>query len=137
VFTNQTRFEMPSKKEKQALAALKAQTAPLANSTNTTPSSTNTNQTVPLTNSYQTVTTNHINTITSKKNNLNSTNSNFDRLALIRDQKHELDELNTRFSGYVDALRKKTKENNDLQKKLDGERQKHGKKLSLLNHILN
>jgi len=125
VFTNQTRFEMPSKKEKQALAALKAQTAPLANSTNTTPSSTNTNQTVPLTNSYQTVTTNHINTITSKKNNLNSTNSNFDRLALIRDQKHELDELNTRFSGYVDALRKKTKENNDLQKKLDGERQKH------------
>lgn len=126
MFINQTRFEMPSKKEKQALAAaLKAQTAPLANSTNTTPSTPNTNQTVPSTNSHQTVTTHLVNTITTKKSNLsNGTSTNIDRLALIRDQKHELDELNNRFSSYVDALRKKTKENDDLQKKVDNEKQK-------------
>lgn len=119
---------MPSKKEKhqQNLANIKAQTTPLANSTNTTPTSTN--QNVPLSNSYHSVTTNHFSTITTKKTNLtNDSMNSLDHLSLIRDQKHELDELNNRFSNYVDALRKKTKENNDLQKKVDTEKNKQSK----------
>ena len=108
---------MPSKKEKQqqqaALLAMKAQaatTTPLANSTNTI-------STVPLTNSYQTVTT------TTKKTT-SSTVDSIDHASLIREQKNELDELNNRFSNYVLALRKKSEENNDLQKHVDTEKQK-------------
>lgn len=123
---------MPSKKEKhqQVLAGVKSQTTPLANSTNTTPTPTPTKQNPPLSNSYHSVTTNHFSTITTKKTNLNNdlTNS-LDHLSLIRDQKHELDELNNRFSNYVDALRKKSKENNDLQKIVDTEKQKQSKKI--------
>jgi hypothetical protein len=110
---------MPSKKEKhqQILTGVKSQLTPLANSTNTTP-------TLPLSNSYQTVTTNHSNTLSTKTNNLNKdlTNS-LDH----RDHKHELDELNNRFSNYVDALHKKSKENNDLQIQVDTEKQKQSK----------
>jgi len=118
---------MPSKKEKhhqQVLTNVISQTTPLANSTNTTP----------IANSYHNVTTNHYTTTTTKKTNLNNdvTNS-LDRLTLIRDQKHELDELNNRFSNYVLALRKKSKENDDLQNKVDGEKQKRSKKRSFLN----
>jgi hypothetical protein len=113
---------MPSKKEKhhqQVITNVISQTTPLANSTNTTP----------LANSYHNVTTNHYTTTTTKKTNLNNdvTNS-LDHLSLIRDQKHELDELNNRFSNYVLALRKKSKENDDLQNKVDAEKQKRSKK---------
>lgn len=112
---------MPSKKEKhhhhqqqqQVLTNTKNQTTPLANSTNTTP----TNPT------YHSITTNHHTILTTKKTNLNN-----DHSSLIRDQKHELDQLNNRFSNYVDALRKKTAENNDLQKKVDTEKQKQSNK---------
>jgi hypothetical protein len=120
---------MPSKKEKhqQVLTGVKSQTTPLGNSTNTTPPPT-INQRLPLGNSYNSVTTNHFTTLTTKKSNLtNDQTNNLDHLSLIRDQKHELDELNNRFSNYVDALRKKSKENNDLQKKVDNEKNKCSK----------
>jgi hypothetical protein len=117
---------MPSKKDKhqQVLTGVKSQTTtPLGNSTNTTPPSIN-----QLANSsYHSITTNHFTTITTKKSN-DQTNS-LNHLSLIRDQKHELDELNNRFSNYVDALRKKSKENNDLQKKVDNEKNKYSKKI--------
>ncbi|CAF3994308.1 unnamed protein product [Adineta steineri] len=123
---------MPSKKEKhhqqqqqQVLNNIKSQTTPLGNSTNTTPIPTS-DEKVPLSNSYHTVTTNHYTTTTTKKTNLNNEPTNsLDHLSLIRDQKNELDELNNRFSNYVLALRKKTKENEDLQVKVDAEKQKH------------
>jgi len=121
---------MPSKKEKhqQILTGVKSQITPLSNSTNTTPTSTN--QNLSLSNSYHNVTTNHFSKITTKKTNLNNDSINsLDHLPLIRDQKHELDELNNRFSNYVDTLRKKSKENNDLQKKVDTEKQKQSKKI--------
>lgn len=105
---------MPSKKEKhqQVLTNTKSQTLPLANSTNT----------------FQTVTTNHVSTVTTKKSQLNhDTTQNSNPLSLIRDQKQELDGLNHRFSIYVDALLKKSKENDDLQKKVDVEKQKTSK----------
>lgn len=106
---------MPSKKDKhQVLTNVKSQTIPLANSTNITP-----------TNTYQSVTTNHISTLTTKKSNLkHDATQSLNHFSLIRDQKHELDELNNRFSIYVDTLRKKSKENDDLQKTVDGEKQK-------------
>ncbi|UJR36659.1 hypothetical protein I4U23_029376 [Adineta vaga] len=115
---------MPSKKEKhqqqQLLNNLKSQTTPLANSTNTT-----SNSNVPLENSYHTVTTNHYTTTTTKKTNLNNDSLNsVDHLSLIRDQKSELDELNNRFSNYVNSLQQKSKKNDDLQKKVDAEKQK-------------
>ena len=47
-----------------------------------------------------------------------------DHVALMRDQKHELDELNNRFSKYVLALRQKSQENDDLQKDVDAEKLK-------------
>jgi uncharacterized protein YbcC (UPF0753/DUF2309 family) len=128
---------MPSKKEKhqQILTGVKSQTTPLGNSTNTTPISTN--QNLPFSNSYHSVTTNHFSTITTKKTNLNNDSPNsLDHLSLIRDQKHELDELNNRFSNYVDALRKKSKENNDLQKIVDTEKQKQSKKIYLIQNSL-
>jgi hypothetical protein len=121
---------MPSKKEKhhQISTGVKSQTTPLGNSTNTTPTSTN--QDSPLSNSYHSVTKSHFSTITTKKTNLNNdSTNNLDHLSLIRDQKHELDELNNRFSNYVNALRKKSKENNDLQKKVDTEKQKQSKQI--------
>lgn len=131
---------MPSKKEKhqQVLSGVKSQTTPLGNSTNTTPPS-SINQRLPLGNSYQSVTTNHLTTITTKKSNLTNdqTNTSLNHLLLIRDQKHELDELNNRFSNYVDALRKKSKENNDLQKKVDNEKNKYSKlNFPINNHSL-
>ena len=118
---------MPSKKEKQqqqALLAMKAQAAPLANSTNTLPA---VNINAPLSNSYRTVTTTTTTTSSTKKtSNLHHDplTASQDHLSLIRDQKTELDELNNRFSIYVLALRKKSKENGDLQKQVDTEKQK-------------
>jgi hypothetical protein len=114
---------MPSKKEKhqQVLAGVKSQTTPLSNSTNTTPTTQDNN--VPLSKSY-TVTTNHFTKTTNLNNGLTN---NSDHLSLIRDQKHELDELNNRFSNYVNALQKKTKDNDNLQKQVDTEKQKHSK----------
>jgi hypothetical protein len=104
---------MPSKKEKhqqqQVLSEVKSQTTPLGNSTNTASTPTS-NLNVPLSNSYHSVTTNHVSTITTKKTNLkNDSTASLDHLSLIRDQKHELDELNNRFSNYVVSLRKKSK----------------------------
>jgi hypothetical protein len=117
---------MPSKKEKhqQVLTGVKSQTTPLANTTNTPPPPAH--ETAPLTKSYHSVTTNHISTTTTKKTNLNN-DLNLDHLSLIRDQKHELDELNNRFSNYVIALQNKSKDNDDLQKQVDAEKQKHSK----------
>ena len=119
---------MPSKKEKhqQVLVGVKSQTTPLSNSTNTTPSKEDNN--TPLSKSYHTVTTNHFTKTTTKTTNLNNgLTNNADHLSVIRDQKHELDELNNRFSNYVDALQKKSKANENLQKQVDTEKQKHSK----------
>jgi len=116
---------MPSKKEKQqqqqaALLAMKAQTAALANSTNTISNTTTSNTPVGKTNSTPIVTNT---SAPSTKSNANL-ETVVDRLSLIREQKSELDELNNRFSNYVLALRKRTQENNDLQKVVDQEKQK-------------
>lgn len=117
---------MPSKKEKQqqqqALLAMKAQATPLANSTNTLPA---VNTHVPLANSYHAVTTTTTTSTMKKMTNSNNDplTASQDHLSLIRDQKTELDELNNRFSIYVLALRKKSKENDDLQKQVDTEKQ--------------
>ncbi|CAF1020445.1 unnamed protein product [Rotaria sordida] len=121
---------MPSKKEKhhQILTGVQSEITPLANSTNTT---SKTNENVLLTNTYSNMTT-----ITKKTNLINDSINSLDHLTLIRDQKNELDELNNRFSNYVIALRKKTKENDDLQKKVDIEKQKQKNLASQDNHDL-
>lgn len=121
---------MPSKKEKQQLLNnLKSQTTPLANSTNTAPTS----NVEPLANSYHSVTTNRYTTTTTKTTNLNNDSMNgVDHLSLIRDQKSELDELNNRFSNYVLTLQQKSKANDDLQKKVDAEKQKKSKTRCIL-----
>ncbi|CAF3393189.1 unnamed protein product [Rotaria sp. Silwood1] len=120
---------MPLKKEKhhQILTGVKFQTTPLANSTNTTLKS---NENVSLTNTYSNLTT------TEKQNLNNDSINSLDHLTIIRDQKTELDELNNRFSNYVIALRKKSKENDDLQKKVDVEKQKQKNLISQDNQDL-
>ncbi|CAF0915057.1 unnamed protein product [Rotaria sp. Silwood1] len=120
---------MPLKKEKhhQILTGVKFQTTPLANSTNTTLKS---NENVSLTNTYSNLTT------TEKPNLNNDSINSLDHLTIIRDQKTELDELNNRFSNYVIALRKKSKENDDLQKKVDVEKQKQKNLISQDNQDL-
>lgn len=115
---------MPLKKEKHHQLVNnvgKSQIAPLTNSTNTT-SIANEN------NSYSNNYYNSITETSSRKPTLvNGSINGVDRLSLIRDQKTELDELNNRFSNYVLALRKKTQENEELQKRVDTEKQKHSK----------
>ncbi|CAF4133622.1 unnamed protein product [Rotaria socialis] len=109
---------MPLKKEKHQHAStdvIKSQITPLNNSTNTTLP---TNESLRLENSYR-----HL-TSTDKTNFSNDSAIGLDHLSLIRGHKNDLDELNNRFSNYVNALQKKSKENNDLQKKVDIEKQK-------------
>ena len=110
---------MPSKKEKQqASLGTKVETKPLANTTNIKADA-------KLLNSHLTVTTN---TMIKKTVNVNSNPSmTLDSLAFVRDQKNELDELNGRFSNYVLGLRKRSQQNDELQKKVDLERQKRSK----------
>ena len=115
---------MPSKKEKQqqqqqaALLAMKAQTAALTNSTNTI------GQT-PVGKPSQTTT----NTNTKVADRVEPN----DRLSLLREQKTELDELNHRFSNYVLALRKRSQENEELQKQVDQEKQQQSP--SIVPHV--
>lgn len=108
---------MPSKKEKQQQAslALKNQSAALANSTNTTVDSAS------LINTHAPAPTNLKKTLI---NTSNSSSTVLDSLVLAQNQKNELDELNNRFSNYVDGLSKKNQENHELQKVLDLEKQK-------------
>ncbi|CAM4825788.1 unnamed protein product [Rotaria magnacalcarata] len=110
---------MPLKKEKHqhdSTDVIKSQITPLNNSTNTILP---TNENLLLENSYR-----HL-TSTNKTNFSNDSAIGLDHLSLIRGHKNDLDVLNNRFSNYVNALQKKSKENNDLQKKVDIEKQKH------------
>lgn len=110
---------------------MKAQTAALANSTNTISNTTTSSTPVGKTNSTPIVTNT---SAPSAKSNTNL-ETVVDRLSLIREQKSELDELNNRFSNYVLALRKRTQENNDLQKVVNQEKQKQSSSFFLYGSI--
>ncbi|CAF4886686.1 unnamed protein product, partial [Rotaria magnacalcarata] len=121
---------MPLKKEKHqhdSTDVIKSQITPLNNSTNTILP---TNENLLLENSYR-----HL-TSTNKTNFSNDSAIGLDHLSLIRGHKNDLDVLNNRFSNYVNALQKKSKENNDLQKKVDIEKQKHKYLATKDNHEL-
>lgn len=110
---------MPSKKDKHQniVTDMKSEITPLHNSTNTTSRS---NESKLLTNSYM---NSKATTTTEKRSLYNDKINSLDHLSLIRGQKTELDLLNNRFSNYVNELSKKSKEHDDLQKKVDIEKQ--------------